>query len=233
MPHFVCLTLGGGTPIPRAVTTRREISEDELELVKGLAGKLRNELGLASETEDLVAAGYQGLVEAHARFDATRGVQFTTFAYYRIRGAMIDYVRKSANLSRRAYEKVRLAESADRVGEGVAEMRAADPAARADTAATVAAIDDGLAKLTMGFALAYAEQSEPEPSPEEALIEKDVALRLRHAVAGLDEKERALLEGHYFDGRRFDEVAAELGISKSWASRVHAKALEKLKASLG
>lgn len=215
-----------------AVSAPREITDDELALVQGVAGKLRNELGLVSEHEDLVAAGYQGLVEAHARFDASRGVQFNTFAYYRIRGAMLDYARKSSNLSRRAYERVRLAESADRVGEGVAEMRAADPAGRADKAHAVAALDAGISKLTMGFALVLAQQENAEPSPEESLIEKDTALRLRRAVAELDERERALLEGHYFDGRRFDEVAASLGISKSWASRVHAKALEKLKIAM-
>lgn len=211
---------------------RGEISEEELALVRGIAGKLRNELGLAREHEDLVSAGYQGLIEARARYDAARGVQFSTFAYYRIRGAMLDYARKSSNLSRRAYERVRLAESADRVGEGIADARAADPKGRTDTAATVEALDAGLAKLTLSFALAHAaEEAEPE-KPDEAYIEKEMALRLRRAVSALDERERALLEGHYFDGRRFDEVAESLGISKSWASRVHAKALEKLKSSL-
>jgi RNA polymerase sigma factor for flagellar operon FliA len=209
-----------------------EITAEELALVQGIAGKLRNELGLLSQHEDLVAAGYQGLVEARARYDATRGVQFNTFAYYRIRGAMLDYARKSSNLSRRAYEKVRLAESADRVGEGVAEMRAADPQGRKDVAATVSALDAGIAQLTMGFVLAQAaEEAEPE-SPHEAYVTKETALALRQAIAELDERERALLEGHYFDGRRFDEVAESLGISKSWASRVHQKALEKLRLAL-
>lgn len=214
------------------MSERGTISEEEQALVHGIAGKLRNELGLTTDHEDLVAAGFQGLLEAKARFDAARGVQLTTFAYYRIRGAMLDHARKASTLSRRAYERLRVAEAADRVGEGVAEMRAADPAGRADVAQTVAALDAGLAQLTMGFALVVSADAEPEPTPEEALIDKEAALRLRRAVSALDERERALVEGHYFDGRRFDEVAASLGISKSWASRVHAKALEKLKTAL-
>ena len=65
-------------------------------MVETLACRLRRELALQGGLDDLMAFGYGGLLEAHARFDATRGVRFQTYAYHRVRGAMLDGVRKMA-----------------------------------------------------------------------------------------------------------------------------------------
>ena len=62
-------------------------------MVHGLANRLRRELCLRGEIDDLIAFGFGGLLEAKRRFDPTRGVRFQTFAYYRVRGAMLDGVR--------------------------------------------------------------------------------------------------------------------------------------------
>ena len=70
------------------------------------------------------------------------------------------------------------------------------------------------------------------PSPEEAVIRKAEAERLRQAVGQLPRRERTLLLRHYFQGDRFDHVAARLGISKSWASRLHRRALRSLSSHL-
>jgi RNA polymerase sigma factor for flagellar operon FliA len=55
---------------------------------------------------------------------------------------------------------------------------------------------------------------------------------MRNALRELPERERLLVQGHYYDGRQFDEVSAELGISKSWGSRIHAHALDLLRQAL-
>ena len=211
----------------------RFIEEHEA-LVRSVARKLKAQFELTAELDDLVAAGFAGLWEARSRYDAARGVQFSTFAYYRVRGAILDHARKSSHLSRRAYERIRQAEDADAIAEGVAEARAADPASRGDKARTTQALDDTIARLTSSFALSCLGQDEAEPpaSPEAGLLEREAAERLRRAVEALPERERALVEGHYFHGRRFDEVAAELGVSKSWASRIHTKALDLLREAM-
>ena len=72
--------------------------------VRSIALRVRAEMDLTCELDDLVSAGFHGLLEAKSRFDATRGVQFSTFAYYRVRGACIDSVRKMAYLPRRAHQ---------------------------------------------------------------------------------------------------------------------------------
>ena len=79
--------------------------EEHEGMVYGLAHRLRRELSLRGEIDDLVAFGFGGLLEAERRFDPARGVRFRTFAYYRVRGAMLDGVRKMAHLPRRAHER--------------------------------------------------------------------------------------------------------------------------------
>ena len=73
----------------------------------------------------------------------------------------------------------------------------------------------------------------PGETPEAALLSREMKERVRAVVPSLPDRERQLIEGFYFQGRRFDHVAEELGISKSWASRLHHKALARLKDALG
>lgn len=213
---------------------RRRDEDEYAGLVRSIALKVRAQLDLGGELDDLVAAGFAGLVEARSRYDETRGVQFSSFAYYRIRGAMIDHVRKSANLTRRAYAHLKHAEAADQVAEEVANLRAADPSSRKDLEGTVRTLDDTLHKITASFVLSCVGQDpdEVEEDAETRLSSLQQGRVLRQAVERLPERERALVVGHYFEGRRFDEVAAELGVSKSWASRIHAKALERLRTEI-
>lgn len=208
--------------------------EEYRPFVLSLAHKVRAQLGLTGDLDDLLSAGFEGLLEAQSRYDASRGVKFNTFAYYRVRGAIIDAVRRQGFHSRRAWSRLRAAEATDLVTEHSGDARAADPSSRGDVAKTVRAIDDSLTRITAGFVMAAVGQPEdvPEPTPEENLLSGETAARLRDAVTRLPERERLLVEGYYFGARRFDHVARELGISKSWASRLHTKALDKLRAEL-
>ena len=114
-------------------------------LVRSIALKLRSQFDLNCDLDDLIAFGNQGLLEAMSRFDPTRGVQMNTFAYYRIRGAVLDGVRRMAYLPRRIHHKVREAEALDLVSEPIGDARAATPEAKADLEATAQALDDAKA----------------------------------------------------------------------------------------
>lgn len=200
--------------------------------VRGIATRVRNELDLTCDLDDLVAFGYQGLLEAKGRFDPARGVQFNTFAYYRVRGAVIDGVRKMAYLSRRAHQARKFAEAADDLLEQAAATRAASPEARSDVQQTVQAIDDVLGRLTASFVIASVGQDvEAEPADEQ-LIRADEGARVRAAIATLPEREAFVVRGLYFESRLLDDLARDLGVSKSWASRIHTKGLSLLKVAL-
>jgi RNA polymerase sigma factor for flagellar operon FliA len=208
--------------------------EQHRPLVRSIAQKLRSEYDLNCELEELVACGFRGLLEAKQRFDETRGVQFQTFAYYRVRGAMLDDVRRMGYLPRRIHARIQAARVVDMAAEDVAVLRALAPDRRDDVEETARVLEDTLAKITTGYVLAAVgqERDAKEDSPETEMLSAESSGRIRKAVGSLPERERALVNGFYFEGRRFDEVAAELGISKSWASRLHAKALSLLRDAL-
>ena len=201
--------------------------------VRGVATQTRAQLGVDTPLEDLVAFGFEGLLGARQRFDASKGVAFKTFAYYRVRGAMLDGIRAMARLPRRAYARLRAAEALDDVTENSSASTAATTARLAPEVA-LRAVDAILGSVAAAYTVAVsAEDAEAGAgSPEEAFLHRELTERMREALAKLPEREQRLVRAHYFEGRRFDEVSAELGISKSWGSRVHANALVLLRQAL-
>lgn len=188
------------------------------EMVHGLAVRLRRELSLHGDLDDLVAFGFGGLLEAQHRFDPTRGVQFRTFAYHRVRGAMLDGVRKMAYLPRRAHE--RLKESSE-TPPTVLPRAAATPLEKVFTRLSAGLMTAGPLHGSFG-----------DESPEQKLLKDEGIARLLGALSRLSERQRKLVRGYYFDGRSLDDIARELGISKSWASRLHTNALRELRGVL-
>ena len=195
-------------------------------LVRSIAMRTRAEMDLNCDLEDLVSAGFLGLIEAQQRFDALRGVLFSTFAYYRVRGACIDSVRKMAYLPRRAYQARKVAEAADLVLEQAAEDYASTPSGKVDVDATVRAIDDVLGKLTASYMIASVSPDESQAvRPDHQLMHATEIELMRQAMSELPERERKVIREFYFEGRVLDDIAKDLGISKSWTSRIHTKAL--------
>lgn len=209
--------------------------------VRKLASRVRAELDLTCDLDDLVGFGFAGLVEAKSRFDATRGVQFNTFAYYRVRGSILDGVRKMAYMPRHAHRARKAAEAMDAALEELGESRAGQkstPGADGgtpDLAATVAAIDDVLGKMCASYIIAAVGQDETEKqdNPEVAVSGAQDRVRLREALTKLPEREAAVIRGLYFEDRLLDDIGADLGVSKSWASRIHTRALGLLRAAMG
>lgn len=203
--------------------------------VTHVAKRLRREMDLSISMEDLRAWGFQGLLEARGRFDASRGVQFSTFSYYRVRGAMIDGIRKMGYVSRRAHELARIAEAADDVAEQVAETRAGmAPVEKSDVETTVANIDEILARTTAAFVIEAVGQSESAAAPnaDELMIAEQSRARVRKAIESLPEREAKVIRDFYFGGRVLDEIAADFGVSRSWVSRMHTRALGLMKDTL-
>lgn len=215
-----------------AADTDAKLVAEHAPLVRRLALQLYHELELRGWMDDLVAAGNQGLLEAHRRFDASRGAKLSTFAYYRIRGAMIDAVRRSGYASASGLRRVRQLELLDATCEGVADGPSGG--ARLSPPAAVEALDTALARVSAAFIVDLVGQGELDrPAPVDELLERAETLQqVRDRIEALPERERAVLVAHYFEGRRFDELAAEWGISKAWMSRLHWRALDLLRAGL-
>ncbi len=207
----------------------KELIESHREFVVGIAVKLRSQLHLPCDLEDLVALGFQGLLEANQRFKQTLSVPFRAFAYYRVRGAMLDGVRKMTPLSPRAHAHFRAMLAQDEIAQTQASTDT-PPGERRDEQA-LQAIAGSLTHLATAFLLAHqtSEQSDDHSSPEASLISVQNRKHVQTLVEDLPEPDRTVVRCFYFDGISLERLATELGLSKSWVSRIHHRALEKLR----
>ena len=194
---------------------------------------MRRQFGAHVNVDDLASQGREALLSAARSYDAGRGVPFRRWANLRIRGAMIDGVRTQGNLPRRIYRKVRAMQAAEHVHEAVLEETASTPPANRQSADEALGSELGAAAMAMALSFlsmksgdAVDRARDPNDDPEQAVGRAELLARIRTAIAERPEAERRLLERHYFDDVTFEEAARELGLSKSWASRLHARAIE-------
>ena len=227
-----------------AASDKDGLVEKHLPLVQGIARKVKRTLGAAIEVEDLVGYGCKGLVEAAERFDGRAGVAFTTFAYYRIRGAMYDGIRAMGWYSRADYARYRAEEranqylqtQADKEGAARAQNPQAAGSAKPDageTLASVAEVLSGIATIHItSIEAASRVADESLPAPDAAVDTVRLSRRVREALTTLPEKERQLMQLYYFGEKNLEEAGAELGLSKSWACRLHARAVDLLRQAM-
>lgn len=204
----------------------------ELDLVDIVARQIGRRIAAAVTLDDLRSFGREGLLQAARTFDVSHGVPFRRWANVRIRGAMIDGVRKWGDLPRRVYRELRAWEAGDRI------LATYDEEDRAGPATTPEAADARLTAYLAGIATAIAmgtmaasphENMDVEggdETPEKLVEELELSMRVRAIVARLPDRERTLIERHYFGDETLDAAAASLGLSKSWGSRLHARAIE-------
>jgi RNA polymerase sigma factor for flagellar operon FliA len=204
-----------GAPRPandnRLRPLRDRLIQTHLPRVRRIARQVRDDLKGVWELDDLIGYGAQGLIEAAGRFDPARGTPFMAFALPRIRGAIIDGIRRMAYLPRVAHAKLRT------LGEIDPEL---------DVRALVYAMHAfvGLHSVTGRRADLLA--------PDETVELRQCVLLIRRALPGLRARERRFLELHYFEGRSLTEAAGDLGLSPSWASRIHTRAIATLRRRL-
>ncbi len=212
--------------------------EAELSLVKLIALQVARSLGNLAEFDELMALGREGLFDAARRFDPARGVPFRAYANYRVRGTMIDGVRKMAALPRRAYERLAALEAANLASEGQAELAFSPAFATESPANAEDALDSHIATMVAASAMslvAGALRAQAEARAGEAVLDPEAAYALSQLVtliqgelANLPSDEAAVIQGYYFEGRGLDEVGQSMKLSKSWASRLHTRALARL-----
>jgi RNA polymerase sigma factor for flagellar operon FliA len=210
----------------------------QLELVDIVAKQVARSMGAVVELDDLRSFGREGLLDAARRFDPERGVPFRAYANFRVRGAIIDGVRSIAQLPRRAYERLNGLSAALKVSEGEADDVFTAPGSTTRSQADVA-LGDHLAAMATAMAVGLIAptgvgesgeqvQVSAAENPEEAVGRAELLIAVKSAIDELPEEEAVLVRRHYIDGERFDHVAQSLGLSKSWASRLHTRAMQRL-----
>lgn len=206
------------------VDYRDDLVERHVRLARRIAGDMHRQLACATDYRELEAMAYEGLVQAARRYDPTADAAFSTFAYYRIRGAVIDGLRAGHQLVRgRA-----LAAADDYLQAAATHRPRLSRASDALRDLYTAACD--LAAIQL---LALTDETPPAaPDPETALHRAQLAASLRAAVDRLPARERHFIRAVYFEHKSMTEAGAELGLSRSRSSRVHARAITQLRAML-
>lgn len=189
------------------------------------------------EFEELVSLGNLGLAEAAERFDATGGASFRTFAWYRVQGAILDGTRRNTHLPRRVWAKLTALTASAEYLEAAstradAARAAGDVRTTADRLREVQAAIGAIRTVYLVSLDGVGDDALPsdEARPEERLGRQRQAAALRAALDRLPERERQLLHAHYVDGLTLLDAGAAMGLSKSWASRLHARAVDHLRA---
>jgi RNA polymerase sigma factor for flagellar operon FliA len=214
----------------------------QLSLVKIIAGQVARTVGAHVEFDELMSGGREGLLDAARRYDPTRGIPFRMYANYRVRGAMVDGVRKMSALPRRAYERLTALEASSLVSEGEAEHVPAHVGPSRGPGDAEEALADHLAAMATAAAMGVlarvawqpaAPGSTPveaiaESNPEEEFERAELLALVRKSLADLPRDESEIIRRHYFDGRALEDVAADLDMSGSWARRLHTRAMARL-----
>lgn len=225
---------------------REQIILEYASLVKVVAGRLSMYLGYNVEYDDLVGYGIFGLIDAIDKFDAAKDVKFETYASLRIRGSILDQIRKMDWIPRTVRQKQKKLDEAIKQ----IEMRTGKNASDEEVAREIGISEDELLnwqsqlKVTNIVSLnEYVEQgSEPVMDarnnshfvqPEERIQENELKQVLQDTLEHLTEKERKVIELYYFEELTLKEISKVLEVSESRISQLHTKALLKMRKKMG
>lgn len=200
-------------------------------LIERAARRLASRTGGAVSPDDLWSAGAMGLVDAARRFDPARDVKFETFAERRIRGAMLDEMRRMDHLPRRLRTQVEKVERA----RGRATQRLGREAGPEDVAEELGLPTDEVESLLL-LAQPHATVSEALvsflPSADDQAIRAEAARALAGAVGRLPERLQLVLSLHYQDGLTYREIARILDVSEPRVCQLHGEAVGLLRLEL-
>jgi RNA polymerase sigma factor for flagellar operon FliA len=225
---------------------QRERIAAGLPFVESLARRVAASMPHSIELGDLVQDGMLGLIDAACRFDEARGIKFETFAERRVRGAMIDALRRDAwprgvRRQRRQLEAAReqlrrelgaepsLADLAARMGSD--EARLGRTIVRITTIESTSPLSAG--ENVDGSTLPAALVPSEPTAPDRAFEEKEVRDRIRAAIASLPPRERRVVALYYYGEATMKQIGAEIGVNESRVSQLHARAIQRLKKALG
>ncbi|HEY5062426.1 MAG TPA: FliA/WhiG family RNA polymerase sigma factor [Gemmatimonadaceae bacterium] len=239
------------TAYAKGVASARDaLLAENLCLVHHVARQLERRLSNELDHDELVSAGTLGLMSAMAGFDPDRGLAFSTFAVPRIRGAILDELRRQDHVPRSVRRKTRdiasaraaLAAKLGRVADPneVAEALGVDVATlwkwESDVQGAIQVPIDRPANDNAGMNhsspldLLY---TDPEHGADEQLGREEEAAMLRDAIMKLKEQERTVSVLYYFEELKLHEIAEILGLTESRVSQIRSKALARLRETIG
>ena len=229
----------------RSADVRKALIESYAPLARYVVDRLNLRPGAALEYDDLLSQAVVGLIDAVDRFDPTRGIKFETYAYYRIRGAVMDMLRELDWLPRSIRQReARLSRAYAALEEGLGRPPTDAELARElgltidqlDTLAqevalqTMQSLDEIVASHTWETGTVGDLVADPStPSPEDEMERQAEREMVARAIDDLPDAERTVVTLYYYEGLTLKEIGQVMGVTESRACQVHGKAMLRLR----
>jgi RNA polymerase sigma factor for flagellar operon FliA len=223
---------------------REELILTYAPLVRSIADRMAIRLPPHISSEELTSAGIVGLLDALDKFDAELGIKFKTYAEHRIKGAMLDELRKMDWVPRSVRKDIHRME--DAILAVQAKLRrepedfevAQELGIDLDTYYRMISRAQGVGLLSLdallpdGLTSIFAKQPSDDPSPLDETKKKELKKIVAKALASLSEKEQLVISLYYYDELTLKEIAKVLDLTESRISQIHSKAIIRLRAKL-
>lgn len=231
-----------------ALKSNNETIQRYMPLVKSIARRISTKLPKHYDLEDLVSDGVVGLLSATERFDPNRGVKFETFATYYIKGSILDNLPKIPTNKTSGAAKTKPEEEIDSSADDEEDDSNSLSSEEVESESNL--LYNKISQMTYSYILsldAPTGSSGGEQDDNYSLlnqlgsvdsIQNDLEFEelqdmLRLAIEQLPMQERTTLKYYYFNKMPFNEIGKKLGLSESWVSRIHKRALEQLRNKIG
>ncbi len=214
-------------------------------LVKYIAGRLNMYLGQNVEYDDLISYGVFGLIDAIDKFDLTKEVKFETYASLRIRGSIIDHMRKMDWVPRSLRKQQKDMDRAYTQLEHTLGRPATDDEMIAHLEITAEEFRDLIKKSSISTLTSLEQHIEqgqsyegvggitkPEETPEEHVERIETQDMLRDSIEKLPERERKVVTLYYYEELTLKEISEIMGVSESRISQIHTKGISRLRGKL-
>ena len=230
----------------RSPQLREQIIIEYASLVKIVAGRLSMYLGYTVEYDDLVGYGTFGLIDAIDKYDLMKGVKFETYASLRIRGAILDQIRKMDWIPRtlrqkqkkmdQAYQKLELKhgragteeEIAEEIGISTEELATWQNQTKVTNLISLDEFLEQGAEVRVD-----SDCSSQFEQPERVMEKEEVKQILMKTLEQLTENERKVITLYYYEDLTLKEISHILEVSESRVSQLHTKALQKMRQRMG
>jgi RNA polymerase sigma factor FliA len=233
--------------IAESTEVKEQLVQKYIPLVKYIASRVIIGKSRYVEYDDLVGYGMIGLMDAINKFDESRGMQFSTYSSIRIKGAMIDEIRRNSPISKGAIDKLNKYNEAvemlqmkllrDPSTEEVAKALDITSSDVSDIESyinyiAVVSLEDILYSDDDEMKLKETIEDKKSPSPEKSLEDKEEIEYLSKAIECLNEKDKTILSLYYYEGFTLKEIGKVLEVSESWVCQLHSRAFVHLRKAL-
>ncbi len=219
-------------PSQKDLEKRNTLVEQYLPYASSIASRVMQTLSSSVDFDDVTCNARLGLLEAARKFDASLNVDFKTFAYYRIKGAIYDGLRKTGWIPRSLYARIKFEQATNEYLQYMAEKTGPTARLVEDEISEMYDTVNSLASIYVISVDAAEDGMELEDKKNKDIEQSAEFQQIKHymkeAIESLPDKERKLIKMYYFQNKTLEEAGADLGLSKSWTSRLHARALEIL-----